>query len=106
MFFSSQNIDFPFYMQTLRAFVFPSSSFSILFFSLSLSFFNAPSLSGLGDSDDIFGERQHSKILFKWHGMIWLIHDYEDGGVVDISAVNTYSEVELCMPIFLGEARK
>jgi hypothetical protein len=38
--------------------------------------------------------------------MIWLIHDYEDGGVVDISAVNTYSEVELCMPIFLGEARK
>jgi hypothetical protein len=76
------------------------------FFSLSLSFFNAPSLSGLGDSDDIFGERQHSKILFKWHGMIWLIHDYEDGGVVDISAMNTYSGMELCMPIFLGEARK
>jgi hypothetical protein len=36
--------------------------------------------------------------------MIWLIHDYEDGGVVDISAVNAHSGVELCMQIFLGEA--
>jgi hypothetical protein len=33
--------------------------------------------------------------------MIWLIHDYEDGGVVDISVVDTYFGVELCMPIFL-----
>jgi hypothetical protein len=46
------------------------------------------------------------KILFKWHGMIWLIHDYEDRGVVDISAVDAYCGMELCMPIFLGEASK
>jgi hypothetical protein len=38
--------------------------------------------------------------------MKWLIHDYEDGGVVDISAVDAYSRVEFCMPIFLGEASK
>jgi hypothetical protein len=38
--------------------------------------------------------------------MIWLIHDYEDGGVVDISAVDTYCKVELCPRIFLGEASK
>jgi hypothetical protein len=38
--------------------------------------------------------------------MIWLIHDYEDGGVVDISVVDTYFGVELCMPIFLDEASK
>jgi hypothetical protein len=38
--------------------------------------------------------------------MIWLIHDYGDGGIVDISVVDAYSEVELCTPIFLGEARK
>jgi hypothetical protein len=35
--------------------------------------------------------------------MIWLIHDYEDVGVVDMSAVDTYSGVELCTPIFLGD---
>jgi hypothetical protein len=38
--------------------------------------------------------------------MEWLIHDYEDGGVVDISVVDAYSGVELCTPIFLGEAGK
>jgi hypothetical protein len=38
--------------------------------------------------------------------MEWLIHDYEDGGVVDISVVDAYSRVELCTPIFLGEASK
>jgi hypothetical protein len=35
--------------------------------------------------------------------MIWLIHDYEDVGVVDMSEVDTYSGVELCTPIFLGD---
>jgi hypothetical protein len=34
----------------------------------------------------------------------WLNHDYGDGGVVDILTVDTYSRVEVCMPIFLGEA--
>jgi hypothetical protein len=36
----------------------------------------------------------------------WLNHDYADGRVVDIFAVDTYSGVEVCMPIFLGEASK
>jgi hypothetical protein len=30
----------------------------------------------------------------------WLNHDYGDGGVVDILAVDAYSGVELCTPIF------
>jgi hypothetical protein len=30
----------------------------------------------------------------------WINHDYRDGGVVDILTVDTYSEVELCTPIF------
>jgi hypothetical protein len=30
----------------------------------------------------------------------WVNHDYGDGGVVDILAVDTYSGVELCTPIF------
>jgi hypothetical protein len=38
--------------------------------------------------------------------MEWLSHDYGNGGVVDISAVNTYYRMELCMPILLGEASK
>jgi hypothetical protein len=37
---------------------------------------------------------------------IWLNHDYENGEVVDISAVDAYSGVEVCTPIFLGEASK
>jgi hypothetical protein len=36
----------------------------------------------------------------------WLNHDYGDGEVVDILAVDTYFGVELCRPIFLGEASK
>jgi hypothetical protein len=36
----------------------------------------------------------------------WLNHDYLDGGVVDILAVDAYSEVELCTQTFLGEASK
>jgi hypothetical protein len=32
----------------------------------------------------------------------WLNHDYGDGGVVDILAVDAYSGVELCTPIFFG----
>jgi hypothetical protein len=31
---------------------------------------------------------------------IWLNHDYGDGGVVDISAVDAYSGVEVCTSIF------
>jgi hypothetical protein len=34
----------------------------------------------------------------------WLNHDYGDGGVVDIMAVDTYSRVDVCTPIFMGKA--
>jgi hypothetical protein len=36
----------------------------------------------------------------------WLNHDYGDGGAVDILVVDTYSGVEVCTLIFLGEASK
>jgi hypothetical protein len=32
---------------------------------------------------------------------IWVNHDHGDGGAVDISAMDAYSRVEVCMPIFL-----
>jgi hypothetical protein len=38
--------------------------------------------------------------------MEWLSHNYENGGVVDILAVDAYFRMELCMPILLGEPRK
>jgi hypothetical protein len=37
---------------------------------------------------------------------IYLNNDYGDVGVVDISAVDAYSRVEVCRPTFLGEASK
>jgi hypothetical protein len=36
--------------------------------------------------------------------LTWLNHNYGDGGVVDILVVDAYFRVELCVPIFLGEA--
>jgi hypothetical protein len=36
----------------------------------------------------------------------WLNFNYGDGGVVDILAVDTYSGVVVCMPIFLDESSK
>jgi hypothetical protein len=36
----------------------------------------------------------------------WLNHNYEDGGVADILAVDAYFGVDVCTPIFLGEASK
>jgi hypothetical protein len=33
-----------------------------------------------------------------------LNHDHGDGGVVDILAMDTYSVVDVCMPVFMGEA--
>jgi hypothetical protein len=38
--------------------------------------------------------------------MEWLRHDYGNGGVVDISAVDAYFGIELCTSILLGEASK
>jgi hypothetical protein len=34
----------------------------------------------------------------------WPNHDYGDGRVVDILEMDAYSRVEVCTPIFLGEA--
>jgi hypothetical protein len=34
----------------------------------------------------------------------WLNHDYRDGGVVDILAVDAYSGMDVCTLIFMGEA--
>jgi hypothetical protein len=34
----------------------------------------------------------------------WLNYDYGDGGVVDILVVDAYFGVDVCTPIFLGEA--
>jgi hypothetical protein len=72
VFFSSQNIDFPFYLRRLLAFFFFS------FFSFSY----APSLEDLGFLM-IFEEKIIlQKPLFKWHDMEWHGHNYEytDGG--------------------------
>jgi hypothetical protein len=77
----------------------------------------------------IFEAKIHffKNFLFKWLDMDWhghdcgytsgghifqnrvmhaLYHDYVYVGVVDISAVDAYSGVEVCKPIFLGEASK
>jgi hypothetical protein len=34
----------------------------------------------------------------------WINHDYGDGGVADILAVDAYSGIDVCTPIFMGEA--
>jgi hypothetical protein len=34
----------------------------------------------------------------------WLNQDYGHGRVVDILAVDAYSRVDVCTPIFMGEA--
>jgi hypothetical protein len=104
MFFFSQNIDFSFlFAETLRASLFLplfSILFPPLFFSM-LRLFN-----DLGIL--IINEKKNTlpKFLFRWNIMEWLSHDYGNGGVVDISAVDAYSRMELCTPILLGEAKK
>jgi hypothetical protein len=83
MFFSPQNIDFPFlFEETFGAFLFFNTFSLSPFFSM------------------------HSSIFFKWNGMEWLSHDYENGGVVDITALDAYFGMELCTPVLLGEASK
>jgi hypothetical protein len=92
--------------ETLGAF------FIFCLFSCSLSW-------GLGGFDDIWGENYFFKNLFSngfnilavdaYSGMelympTWLNHGYGDGGVVDILAVDAYSEPVVCTPISLGEA--
>jgi hypothetical protein len=36
--------------------------------------------------------------------LTWLNRDYGDEGVVDILTVDVYSRVDICTPIFMGEA--
>jgi hypothetical protein len=103
VFFSSQNIDFPFYWKRLLE-----------------PFFHALSLEDSGGFDDIWGENHFFKNFFSnvfnilavdaYSGLELctpplLNHDW-DGGVVDILAVDAYSKVVVCTPIFLGEASK
>jgi hypothetical protein len=105
VFFSSQNIDFPFYLKRLL------ELFFFLFFVLHL-------LRTRG-FDDFLGENHFFKNFFStgfnilavdtYSGMelcmpTWQNHIHGDGRVVDILAVDTYSGVKLCTPIFLGEA--
>jgi hypothetical protein len=104
MFFSSQNIDFPFlFEETLGAFLF-SSSFFNTFFSLSFSMLHLCEDLGILMINEEKNTLQ--KFLFRWNGMEWLSHDYGNGRVVDISVVDAYSGMELCMPILLDEASK
>jgi hypothetical protein len=105
VFFSSQNIDFPFYLKRLLG--------------LFLSLFSCSVSWGLGGFDDIWGENHFLKNFFTigfnilvvdaYSGMElctpkWLNHDYEDGGVVDILAEDAYSGLDVFTPIFIGEA--
>jgi hypothetical protein len=101
VFFSSQNIDFPFYLKRL-----------LDLFLCSISW-------GLGGFDDIWGENHFFKNFFSNGNNIlamdkysvmelctptWLNHDCGDWGVMNILAVDAYFGVEVCTPIFLGEA--
>jgi hypothetical protein len=110
VFFSSQNIDFPFYLKRLL---------KLFFFLLLSSIFSCSVSCGPGGFDDIWGENYFFKNFFSigfnilvvdaYFGMelctpTWLNHDYGDGGVVDILAMDTYSRVEVCTLVFLGEA--
>jgi hypothetical protein len=96
--------------------LFEETTCAFHFPSLSLSFSHSVSW-GLGGFDDIWGENHCFKNFFSndfnivvvdaYSGMeLWmstlLNHDYGDWGVVDILAVDAYSRVEVCMPIFLG----
>jgi hypothetical protein len=99
VFFPSQNIDFPFYLKRLLELL-----FSPFLYVLHL-------LSTRGFWWYLRRKSLLQKLLFKWLDMelctpIWLNHDYGDGGVVDISVVDTYSGVEVCTPLFLGDASK
>jgi hypothetical protein len=85
---------------------------------LPLSFFFAPSLENLGVWWYLRRKSLPQKLIsngfnilvvdtYSWVELCmltWLNHDYGDGGVLYILAVDAYSRVELWTPIFLGEA--
>jgi hypothetical protein len=102
VYFSSQNVNFPFIWREFWSFSF--------FLFLSISLFS-----------DIWGGNHFFKNLFSigfnilavdaYSGVelctpTWLIYDYGDGAVVDILAVDAYSRMDVCTPIFMGEASK
>jgi hypothetical protein len=97
VFFSSQNIDFPFIWGDSWSFSF-SSSFSFSFFLsfsiLFLSFFYAPSLEDLVVLWYLRRKFTSSKTFFSngltWNGIVM---------TVDILTVYAYSGIELCTPI-------
>jgi hypothetical protein len=116
VFFSSQNIDYPFYV---KRFLELSFFFSIFFLPLFLSLFLCSISWGLGGFDDFRGEKSPlQQLLFKWNGVDWLSVDIGGGRifqnrvlhinmakpwswrweVVDILA---YFRVEVCTLIFL-----
>jgi hypothetical protein len=94
VFFSSQNIDFPFYLKRLLELSF---FFSILFIPLFSLFFYAPSLEDLGGFDDIRGETSLlQQLLFKWNGVDWLSVDIGGGcifrnGVMHVNMAKPWS---------------
>jgi hypothetical protein len=100
VFFSSQNIDFNLFEETLGAFLFlhlfPFSFFFFFLFlnNFSLSFFYAPSLEDLGVLM-IFEEKISSSKTFFSNGLTWNGMTM----VVDILAVDAHFRMELCMPI-------
>jgi hypothetical protein len=96
-----------FYFKRLLELFFFFLFVSLLFFNTFSHFF--PMLRLFEDSGILMiyeGENTLQKFLFRWNGMEWLSHDYENGGVVDISTMDAYSGMELYMPIFLGGASK
>jgi hypothetical protein len=98
MFFSSLKIFIASSWETFGALLF---LFSILFL---VFFFSSNSLfwEWLRDFGDIWGENK-LQIFFGWDGSDYTMN-MKVGEVVGISAVNTYPGMDLCMPIFLGEA--
>jgi hypothetical protein len=91
----------PFYLQRFLELFFFLPLFSIL----SLSLF---SMLHLFEDLGILMINEEKNTLQKCLSdeMEWLSHGYGNGGVVDISAVDAYSGMTLCMPILLGEASK
>jgi hypothetical protein len=105
--FSSQNVNFLFIWRHFWSFLF----FYLFFFS-SVSW-------GVRGFDDIWGENHFFNNFFsigfnilavyaysrvELYMLTWLNHDYGDGGVVDILAVDAYSGMDVCTPILMGEA--
>jgi hypothetical protein len=122
----------PLFEETLGAFLFlPLFPFFFFFFvSFFNTFFYAPPLEDLGVLM-IFEEKKHffKNFLFKWLDMEWHGHEcgYTSGGCIFLNGVmhtniakpslwrcgscgyivvDAYSGVEVCTPIFLGEASK